>query len=708
MAYIHYHNLIFNNPIAGEVIIRMYKKDGDPDWQVTDLVCTNASRQFMNGDGQKFDTIIASELVFGFYLNKNSPYTYDDFLVSFHDEWKVELYNEQQIEFIGWLIPDEGDSEFRDLPYDVQLRATDGLGFLKNDSLSDDAGNAFTSVTTLLDYIVGALVKTRLQLNIRTYCSIYESSMNDRLDNIRNDMFNQAKLDYRTFQGSDNSPVDCYSALEKILKEGFNIYQWFGRWVITRIGEMQTNEGPKIYYTEYDWNGVDIDANLEGFDPAIVARNQTLHPINADQHISSMFAIKQAKHNYNYNSFSELPKNNKFERGTVFETGNAEDDEDFDNDGDTTEIIGTYKKYTINDWEQGIIDQFDIPHPTIFPTALKYYRYSVFNQFGVEIDRRIAADTFDPPGTDQFILRSEPIPVKKGGKIRINLQKRFTNDFSTSGITFTVAAFVYIVKSDGSTGVGLVNVQGGVATNTGTWYPMNTNITSQLVIDYGPNQNTEEWNTLTVESLAIPFDGTLYYALRSNGPSSNTGPLQYYKDISLEYFPYVAGGYVPVKGDSWLTSQNLDYKDQVNEEVFISDSPERIFQGAILRNDGLTLTDKSWYRQNKIEAREFKELINLARYNAAYRRMKRITGTFGGTTWHPLNGNTGYEPLSFHRHFKFIDDPSLLTKCFVIVPPLIISYSSGEIKATFVEAYDSSTNDGNVEGDQHSFTYNFK
>jgi hypothetical protein len=693
------------------VLIELFKKDGDPETIATELQGLYARRQFLSGEGTIFDTIRASEYVFGFRLPVGSAYTYDDFLVSFHDEWKVRCWNEGNIEFEGWLTPSEGNSSFRDHPYELELVATDGLGFLKTDGISRFDATPFDDENTLIEYVAGALAKTRLTLNIRTYCQIFEASTGDRNTDPTADMFKSIQLDYRTYQEDSGEMMSCYEALEKTLAEGFTIYQWLGRWVILRCGDLQAGPGPRLWYSEYTAEGVYESNEQEGFDAGQVAKQQVIHPRDGDQGVSTMYAVKFAKYTYKYVSWPELPKNIKFERGTLLDEGPYIDEEDFDSDGNTTEIIGSYKKYSIDDWDQGIVDLFDLPHPAMAPTTNKFYRQSIYNEFGVEIDRRIIGESFENSigsgSGNAFWLRSDGIPVKKGGRIEYGISKRFDNDFSSGGTTFTIPSVVYLVAADGSSAYFLDNNVSGTSSPKALWRKA-VNLAGQLIMDYAPDQDTRDWNTLTVASNPLPVDGTIYIAIPANGPVGNTGPRQHFKDINITYHPYVAGGYIPVKGDSWNTAQNPDYKDSVNEEVFLSDSPEKIFKGALLQADGLTPTTRTWYRLNVNEQREFKELANLARYNAAYRRMKRIQGTFGGTTYRPINSRLEIEPLGFHRHFVFLDDPALAGKYFALVTPLTIDYSAGMIKATFVEIFDVNTQDGFVEGDTHEFKYIFK
>lgn len=689
MAYFLRHTIDFNNRINGDVRIEMYKKDIELD--VIPLTGTYAKKQYLNGRGDKFDGIIASELTFGFWLKDTSDMTYDDFIISFHDDWLVKLYNEGNLEFVGFLTPAEGTVPFLDKPQELSLSANDGLGFLKTEPLTDNEGGLFLGVTTILDYIVGALAKTKLQLNVRTYCNIYESSMNDRSVDPLNDMLNQATLDHKTFQNDDNSMQDCYTTLENIAKEAFSIYQWKGIWVVKRCGEMQENAGPKIWYTEYDFNGVPLVANLQGFDPAVIRKDRVLHAINADATLTTMFALKSAKHSYMYTPWPEIPLNNKFDRGEVFEVIDLPDG-------------GQQRKYTIPDWLYGVtnpsIGSTQPPNGMLATTDLAY-RLSTFTAFDVETDREIVLER-NGEGPGHRFLRSSPIPVKAGGRIEV------TVDFKTSaaGTGTRFYLLVMLEPQPAATGFRLAQLGGVPSDGVGILNWNNTSSLQFVAKSYQVGEDAANYTSFTLSTPQLPATGLLYVILMSFDPP--VGRVVMYKNFSFTYTPYIAGSSKQIKGDYWLTSQDSDYRDKVDEEIFISDSPEKIFKGALLRNDQTTLTTFTWRRLDHDEQRAYSEIMNLARINAAYRRFKKIYGTFGGTTYHPENMGTVVEPLGFHQHFTFPNAPELNSKVFELVPPLSIDYGQGEISGTFVESLDTNIpGDAQQTGNLHEFKYIF-
>jgi hypothetical protein len=203
---------------------------------------------------------------------------------------------------------------------------------------------------------------------------------------------------------------------------------------------------------------------------------------------------------------------------------------------------------------------------------------------------------------------------------------------------------------------------------------------------------------------AFPVTGDLYICLM-NYDSTNTKA--YYRNFEVVYHPYVAGGYIEAKGDYWNTEQNAAYLDKIDEEVRISDSEIKVLKGAIFKSDGTTLTTRTWFRFNVNEQRGYKELINIARYNMAYRRMWEIKGTFGGMGYYPESHPNLRMPLGFHKHFYFRNIPVIDGICFQLVPPLTIDYSQGEISANFRESWRPGAGDGDQLGNLHEFKYKF-
>jgi hypothetical protein len=686
---VHYltHTINFNTPVTEQVRIELHKKDVIPAG-VTELKGTYAKRQVLSGAGDGSDTILSTELVFGLWLREDSGVDFDDFIVSFHDEWKVVLYCDNQIEFVGFMTPNEGQSSLIGIRKELNLSASDNLGLIKKAPLKRYNGAEFREMNRVIDYICGALAATGLQLNVVLYSNIYESSMPDRNVDPNSDTFNQAKLDYRLFMSDPLTFKYSYEALEIILGEGFSVEQWQGKWVIQRLGEMQGSEGPKIWYTEYAYDGLSIiDAKQYLNDPAIVDKDQTLHPVAGDLTGSCNYSVKKAKHTYTYTPWPELPKNNTFERG-AFMPGIGNPDQ---------------KAYAIDDWffgrtlpgtpstfPQWVPWSSNVPAPT----TEQAYRLSTYNIYGVETAREIVLENGSSPG--HTFLHSTPFPIKEGDKLDINFDfKRNPGGNGTMNY-----AMIWVSGASGSTWRLNNNntIDGGK--------PFRWELASALrfVSKFYQGEDWQDWSSLAVECPPAPESGDLYVAFM-NYDSTNTKV--YYRNFQVVYHPFVAGGYIEAKGDYWLTEQNAAYLDEIDKEVYISDSEIKVLQGALFRNDGVTLTTRSWHRLNVAENRGYKELINIARFNMSYRRMWEISGTFGGVGYYPGNNQAIRLPLGFHKHFIFPGIPKVVGTLFQLVPPLTVDYTQGEIKANFRESYTPGLGDGDQLGNNHEFKYKF-
>lgn len=686
MAYYLTYTLQFNNKITENILIELYQKDVNPS-EVKKLITTSCEKKYLSGNSDGFDTILSAELDFSIYINVDSTLSYENFLVSFHDQWKVIMYNDSQIDFVGFITPAEGGSNLK-APYEIDIVATDNLGLLKTPLLKKIDGSLFEGYNSLLTYLSAILYQTNLNLNIRTYGNIYESSMPDRITDSNSDFFNNTKLEARSFQSDPITFLNCYDALSFILDGAFFIYQHNGRWVIMRQGEFQTGVGPKNWYTEFDYSGNVVGSAQELFEAAFIAKEQILHMQAADQKISAEFALKYAKHTFNYNTWPELPKNSKFEYGgqILGETGTNPDGT-------------TWKKFVIDDWQYG---KTNPSSPSTFPPTMGSpvpdiaYRLSTYNAFGVEISREIVLAA-GSAGQHRFLM-SEGLPVRTGGIMEIG----FDFKLSRSGTGTMDYAFIFLIPDAGGLPYRLENdnpIDGGAPfrwVRTGAL---------RFVSKFYSSENWQDYSSLQVTTPAMPEDGTFYICFMNYDPPANTQ--SYYRNFTLTYHPYIAGGYVQVKGDSWNTTQDTNYLDNIDTTVQISDSPEKLFMGALIRNDGINLTTSTWHRFNRVENKGFKELLNLVRYNFAYRRMWRIAGTFGGTKFHPYNNQTIEMPLALHKHYFFRDNAKLANKYFQLLPPLSIDYVNGNFSGVFREVLDTTLNDGEQEGNLHEFKYNF-
>lgn len=694
MAYNLHHAIEFLNPLNEALRIELYRKDVVPD-DVTTLLGNSFSVSYPTGNSDKFDTIISCEAKLSITLYTENAQEFDDFIVTFPDEWKLIAYDDGQVVFVGFLTPGEGSAEFQDKPYDISLSAVDGLGLLKGVPLTKNDSTVFTGVNLIIDYVLAILNKTGLGLNLRLFSNIVEESMEDRTQNDQADTFNQTGLHARTFLTNPTKFSDCYTCLERLLSEYFAIYQHHGKWVILRIGELQENAGAKIWYTEYSSAGVIQISNQYLENASGVGRDRLLHPVEKSQLIRSNFAVKSSRYTYNYEVWPEIPTNNKFEGGTQVGGSSGPVYEQDQNGDDTAIQIGTFLDYFINDWTFGTfaIGPTAIANLPALAAAVDFpaWKRVTTNIYGTEINREIY---IEKTTTQTQVLQSSPIPVNAGDRLSISFDYKLGFNFNAQ---LNIAAVqVYIKPNSGGApywwrdGAGIPN----------RWR-RNAAAAEAIFVEYiDANDKTKVYKSVSLDSQPIPVDGVAYIqfcgVFDGNYPNHTI-----FRNFSFSYIPFIAGGYLQVKADFAQTSQNANYKDVIDEEVFISDSPKKVFQGALYRENLIDLTTPTWHRYSVSEQRHFKELGELARYNANYRRMWKIDGQFDGLKFTPADNPTFIEPLSFHRHFVFPDSAKLNGHYFVLVPPLTLNYSEGRADMNFIEVLEDGSVDGNSTGDAH-------
>jgi len=153
----------------------------------------------------------------------------------------------------GFLLPGEYSQMHCNYPYHFKLKASDGLGLLKNIDYKREIryrrkvrGSCkwYYGKTTLMIILYRVLQYTWHNLQLRENFNVYEENM----DSTPYDTpLNQAYLD-DIFAWNDGDYLNCYEVLEGILK-GLNarIYQWGGYWYIERIPELTAGYYRRTY-----------------------------------------------------------------------------------------------------------------------------------------------------------------------------------------------------------------------------------------------------------------------------------------------------------------------------------------------------------------------------------------------------------------------------------------------------------------------------
>jgi hypothetical protein len=702
MAYETKYTISFTNEASQLVEILLRQKDAEPGI-LQSYAVVNATLMYEGSEG-KLASIYGMNLSVELDMQPDELDFWGSFATAKKGEWRVVVLIDSKTFFEGFALADEGAVPFQDRPYNAKISASDGIGLLRDVDLIKPDDTEFNSHHSIIEYIAACLQQTGLDLPIRVYDNMYHSSFANRDTDPKWDMVGQTYLECRTFLKDATTFLNCYEVLERICKNAFRVFQWNGKWVIIRLGMLQYY--PFVgYYTEYDYTG----ANAVGYEifeqHASVGKNEMIYPHGKDQIKYVKKALKKSTMTFDYEVWPEIPRNNKFERGTQIGSGIAYDEIDDDGDGDRTEVLGTYKDFTIPDWDSGVSSTIGktldpTPFSTLDTSITDPILRKVYNVYDVELRREIIMNA---PADGIYVMRSEGIPVREGGRIKFGLDKRFEIDIATSDPDRTNAALIYIVSEDETVGYALSNPFSGSPQSVWVNYTFYAFGTGYIKIAYSADDDATIYHSTNVESQPIPINGTMYICLIS----IPNGGKQYFRNIEFEYFPYAAGGFRPVRGETVTYEQTQqNWPDKADDKIYLADNPHKVFKGCLLNSLGIPLTP-SWYRLGEEETHSYMWWCNYFVFQLQQRRYQMIEGSFSSLMDAPNNDQEVYEPVGPHKQYRFSDVPNIDQR-FVLSAPLEMNLKKAWLRASFWEVFIATQIffDG-VRAGQSTFKYNF-
>jgi len=226
----------------------------------------------------------------------------EEFSTGDASRWKAVLTVDGNTVFEGFYVPDDLSQQVIFAPNTMQLNFTDGLGLLKNFTLSDTDLVLTTDKYSLLEIINSCLKKTGLELGIKTFGNIYaQGQMVQRYDDATADPFFQADQKIKSYLRSSNNDdewFDCYTVIERILRD-FNatIFQEDGYWNIVRIPELTEGSPAGTSYSFDLYTPTGITAV---FEDVLVGQTEAIKPVNRSQIKSLIRPASRIVNTYNY------------------------------------------------------------------------------------------------------------------------------------------------------------------------------------------------------------------------------------------------------------------------------------------------------------------------------------------------------------------------------------------------------------------------
>jgi hypothetical protein len=607
------------------VTIRIHDKetfDADPlleeqIWSLNDthdrVPAGNLIISTIDDEEDKFTPLKGSQAKFSFF--STNQFDFSTFLNGDDDRWLVKIWinalDAQNMIWTGLLMVEGMQEAYLAKPNVVELLATDNIGLLKEEKLVDFTGANPRGENKIIKYIAWALKKTGLSLEIWAFNNLMEESQPGL------PFYESCFLQAKTFEDEIGTCEDCYAVLEKILGQSCFLFQWRARWVIVNVDELDFND---LYYFFFDELGdyqnrqqINPTADMYQLLGAYTgpATATPLKYINESAVQTAQLKCKETSLEYFYEYPQEIVDNIDFARGTNLLSIIPPPDMgiyiktyatlgDFPSQGHTEysyfasstskyyrwtgsfyiEItpaeahIGT--NYIIEDWT---LQKNGGGAPQITAAVVK------ISLLGAPKATYVAMSTGQTQ--DHWII-SNPIPLHLSDRFSFAVDRRLSGNIITTGQATEFFAQIRLVGDDGS--FWTLENENGLAQPTGQWFPCSASFsTNQKYIkktyDTSDHDDTE-WMTAFVDARPLPASGKLYILLRCSSFSGTTTAQTHFTNVQFTYYPFVNGSYQTYRGHRHKVTQDGNLKAKRIQQVFINNSPKKLFKGSILIYNG--------------------------------------------------------------------------------------------------------------------------
>ncbi len=609
--------------------------DDSEDQTIISLTGSEAPAEFsiIDNDEDKFTPIRATQLIIRIESDENVN------MATFATvgDWRVDAYYPSKYIFYGRLLLDENavTEEFLPHPRIIELTANDGLGLLKDIPLVNSSGNNPSGYNSIISYLSWALAQTGLSLQINAVFNIREqdSYFSDSLSFVasthtinypsshdsffsvgkkiiitgsqRNDgtytvastgtggitvtetvqdeinlsssrinvgdgdyhFFKDIYLDAKTFEDQIGTSLSCYEVIKRILGEEAVLFQRSGAWWILRVDEVE--DGHEYYVSEFNADGTFIQNKTDTiYRKSIGKDGYVIYFSEAATTVTIQVPYKSVKETFNFELPLEVPCNVDFSRGTR--------DTSLDGDG--------FEAYIPECWS---LKRANYPDGPEIPATTDIFIKKVI-QNGYEKERYVVIKAI---GTvySNFIM-SEDIPVNYKDKFNIGMSRRLSADVGGSGFYRDNAVQIRLYGDDGT--YWLLKGQTSVD-STMQWYASNADFTinnKYFVVEGDTSDDLTQSKSLygSSESPEIPVGGKLRILIYQSGLFGNSKDT-YIDSVSFEYIPYVNGSYQKYTSQYHQVTQATNpeyYRPKRDNQVYISDSPAKLFKGALFKASG--------------------------------------------------------------------------------------------------------------------------
>ena len=575
--------------------------------------------------------------------------TMDDFLMDNDDDVIVYFdFGTFTNYWIGYLQQDDFQETWIDTNHIITLRASEGIGLLKDKQISD-FGAELSGKYNFLELIERGMAGT-----VQTFAEyyVYSGLFHDSMANYGNGDtgLDQCYVNAKTFQINPSEYDDAYTALEKINRAwNQTLYMYDGLWYIQRLEELYT--APTNNIVGYAQTLLGRNDASRRFD-IIAGKGLDAVPISPEMLRFIQRRTKKDTVRFNYKELNEIVCNGAFNMGEIISDSPLE------------------KIYELDDWEW---KTGSIGSPTT-PTSGYYDRAEIYDNNRKLIDQyaRVSQDS-----TQTRFIKSCPIELSKGESFKFSVDHKYALNFTTPFVT-NIEIYIQLY--------GVTN--NWTLDEDGKWYQSNVNWTTNikgLRVYYNGTGGASptEWTTTQVDSESLPEDGNLYITLWCQPVNVIAGQAKYYKnlqlDVSTSFNGYEANTIQSVES---IFTKSTDLKKAFEDEIFFDDGISKIYNGCIFEDDETTLTSPNWFRRRfPADNFGFRKQNAIAHWEHNRFNRNKIDANFYGLTW-----DSGNKPIGLINTVIFNDDDP--DKVYAIMNLKEIDFASSTWSATLEEVYD--------------------
>lgn len=272
-----------------------------------------------NSNEDKSATILPTSLAIEVIFD-GTTFTVDEFALADERTWYCKYFINGQLDFQGWMLPDEIQDFYKDEKYYVQLIATDGLLSLKGIDYSDSSGIQEYGIFAWATLVKNCLDKLNYDYGLTTLISSLQYS------SFRSDLWIVVATWADLFYDDSGLPQDTYSVLDTLLggvglsvhqdKGVFRLVSWNDCFYIQspiKIGDWynsiwQFNAGMTAINNGYSYPSPNI---------ITVGYGMQLKPVNPDQSLNYDKAYNIIQSDIDFNYFTLLYANPSFDIGAI-------------------------------------------------------------------------------------------------------------------------------------------------------------------------------------------------------------------------------------------------------------------------------------------------------------------------------------------------------------------------------------------------------